>query len=458
MYLLAYRSYPHRSESLLEIAKHYYQNGIYATSYEYMKKAVVVPIPQDEHPVGYRTYKEEIPYLLIDTAIRVNEIEYAKTIARKVISEGVKNAQKFHNVLYALDHKIDPTLRPSDTPVMAIHDGHIVDYWTPGNAELIGSGSEIMAMNLGKEFAKLGYRVVLFGGFKQGNKDSQGVYEGVEYKDVSEYNSFLKSTYVDFLIVSRVSDNLVFYENIGKVFLWLHDTLPIGDSFQTHAKKFGGVLCLSRWHKNFFCSEYHFPKSLVHVTGNAIDPKRFAHKIEKQKLKFIFSSSPDRGLDNLLEIFPKIHARYPEAELHIFGNRALLTKEMSQVIASHDFIKFHGRVSQEKISREYLSSDIWLYPTEFQETYCITALEAQMSKVLCVCTDLAGLEDTVADRGILIKGKASTKRFQEEMLKRLFWILDHPKVKEHLIEKAWRWAQDQTLEKLAASWQNRFFS
>ena len=458
MYLSAFKVYPNRSESLLEIAKHYHHLENYKKTYECMKKAVQIPMPHDGHPVGYTTYREEIPYLLIDSAIRVGEIEYAKTITRKVISENPKNIQKFHNVLYALDHTVNPSLKPSQIPLLVIHDGHLVEYWTPNSAEFVGSGSEIMAMNLGKEFARLGYRVVLFGGFKQGNKDSQGTYDGVEYMDVSEYNDFLKDTYVDILLVSRVSDNLVFYNNIGKVFLWLHDTLPIGEAFQTHAKKFKGVLCLSEWHRNFFCEEFKFPKELVHVTGNAIDLRRFKSKIQKIPYKFIYSSSPDRGLDNLLEMFPRVHERCPKAELHIFGKKALLTRDNLQTISDHDYIKLHGRVSQQKISREYLSSDVWLYPTEFKETYCITALEAQVSRVLCVCTDLAGLTGTVGSRGVLIKGKASTRKFQDEMLKRLFWILDNPSVKKHLIEKAYSWAKQQTLENLALNWHTSFFT
>ena len=458
MYLSAFKAYPARSESLLEIAKHYHHLGIYKKTYECMKQAVQIPMPQDGHPVGYMTYREEVPYLLIDSAIRIGEIEYAKTITRKVISENPRNIQKFHNVLYALDHTANPNLKPSQTPLLVIHDGHIVKYWTPKSAELVGSGSEIMAMNLGKEFAELKYRVVLFGGFKQGNKDSQGTYDGVEYMDVSKYNEFLRDTYVDVLLVSRVSDNLVFYDNIGKVFLWLHDTLPIGEAFQTHAKKFKGVLCLSEWHKQFFCEEFKFPKGLVHVTGNAIDVKRFEAKTQKIPYKFIYSSSPDRGLDNLLEMFPRVHERYPKAELHIFGNEALLTRETLQTIADHDYIKLHGRVSQKKISREYLSSDVWLYPTEFKETYCITALEAQVSKVLCVCTDLAGLTGTGGSRGVLVKGKASTRKFQDEMLKKLFWVLDNSSVKKHLIEKAYNWAQQQTLENLALNWHTGFFT
>jgi glycosyltransferase involved in cell wall biosynthesis len=237
----------------------------------------------------------------------------------------------------------------------------------------------------------------------------------------------------------------------------LHDTLPIGEAFQTHAKKFKGVLCLSEWHKNFFCEEFKFPRNLVHVTGNAIDVKRFEAKIQKIPYKFIFSSSPDRVLDNLLTIFPKIQEKYTSAELHIFGNESLLTRDTLRTISQYDYIKLHGRVSQQKISREYLSSDVWLYPTEFKETYCITALEAQVSKVLCVCTDLAGLSDTVSSRGVLVKGKASTRRFQNEILRKLFLVLDNRLVKEHLIEKAYKWAQQQTLENLAKGWNERFF-
>ena len=44
------------------------------------------------------------------------------------------------------------------------------------------------------------------------------------------------------------------------------------------------------------------------------------------------------------------------------------------------YIFVSPRVSQSQISIELLKSDIFLYPTDFPETYCIAALEAQISE------------------------------------------------------------------------------
>ena len=48
-----------------------------------------------------------------------------------------------------------------------------------------------------------------------------------------------------------------------------------------------------------------------------------------------------------------------------------------------------------------MKSDIFFYPTDFKETYCITVLEAMCSKCLVVTVKLAALTEIVEGKGIL---------------------------------------------------------
>jgi glycosyltransferase involved in cell wall biosynthesis len=61
----------------------------------------------------------------------------------------------------------------------------------------------------------------------------------------------------------------------------------------------------------------------------------------------------------------------------------------------------HGRISQDKLAQEMRQSGIWLYPTNFLETYCITAIEAQLAGLWPITNDLAALKETVHSGSLL---------------------------------------------------------
>ena len=112
-----------------------------------------------------------------------------------------------------------------------------------------------MAMNLGKEFLKLGYRVFIIGTFEDDLKtiNYEGIYEGIEYIDYKYFSEFALKYVIDYLIISRYTANLIYYDNIKNVYLWIHDVLPmIGDNsrfIQYHRDKFKYIIAISEWQK-----------------------------------------------------------------------------------------------------------------------------------------------------------------------------------------------------------------
>jgi len=188
--------------------------------------------------------------------------------------------------------------------------------------------------------------------------------------------------------------------------------------------------------------------------------------------RFIYSSSPDRGLDTLLNLWGQIRKDFPTATLDIFygfgwwqqaieqRNDANEKRWMNDILANlnQPGIINRGRVTQDVLAQEFLNSDIWAYPTRFTETYCITALEAQISKTVIVCSNLAGLQTTVADRGILVDGDAYTKEYQDKFLQEVKSILNDDQKRSYLTEKAYQWAIKQTWTNRAKEWHKMFQS
>jgi intein/homing endonuclease len=106
--------------------------------------------------------------------------------------------------------------------------------------------------------------------------------------------------------------------------------------------------------------------------------------------RFIYSSSPDRGLDSLLQLFPHIRKEFPEASLHVFygfNNWDASLREnanswrqavdwRNKIVADINRLQEEGAVvhygsrSQAELAEAMKAADIWLYTTNFTETYC----------------------------------------------------------------------------------------
>jgi len=174
--------------------------------------------------------------------------------------------------------------------------------------------------------------------------------------------------------------------------------------------------------------------------------------------RFIWSSSLDRGIDTLLYLWQFIRKEFPDATLDVYYGMENWSKAIDQrnneqekrwknqilIDMKQPGINYHGRVGQDKIAKAFLESDIWFYPSKFTETFCITALEAQISKTVVVCSDLAALQSTVGERGILIQGDAYTKEYREKALQEVFSILKDDKRRKEMTDKAYEWAKQQT--------------
>jgi len=340
----------------------------------------------------------------------------------------------------------------------------------PQEGALNCSGSEIMAVEIAKSFKKLGFNVFVFGKFKGDvdgkNYDMQGIFDGVQYLDSSLYWGFIKQYIVDILIVSREVCNLVYLDNVKKVYLWLHDVKPwnseIGSSsIQWHAKKFKKIICVSKWQAKSIAKDYKISNNTIYPSRNAILTHRFSRKPKKIPFRFIYTSSADRGLEYLLNMIPKIKNKFPKTTLHLFVNLSNNFKgnsdQLQKTINELDYVYLHSRVSQEELAHEYLISDIWLYPTDFTETYCIAALEAQAAGLLCACTDLAALKEIVGSRGITVSGDIGKEETQDKLLGKLYKILENPERKKEITENAKSWAMKQNFDTLASKWHTDIF-
>lgn len=193
-------------------------------------------------------------------------------------------------------------------------------------------------------------------------------------------------------------------------------------------------------------------------------------KVTRDPHKCVFSSSPDRGLQPLLDMWPRIREQVPTATLHIFysfGNwekvaqinndraQLALIANLRHLASTLPGVTLRGRVSQEELASEFLSAGVWTYPTWFWETSCITAMEAQAAGLHIVTSHLAALVETVGDRGILLRAdnpdEVNSERYQKQFVEQVVEFMLKPSEPMRSVNQ--RYAKEHfSLDTLAEDW------
>jgi glycosyltransferase involved in cell wall biosynthesis len=276
--------------------------------------------------------------------------------------------------------------------------------------------------------------------------------------------------------------------NSKQNWLWIHDVHCFNKLTPEVAQNLHVIVALSKWHAGHLKRCYPFLKDcevldftaepttytddwtagvfyegttvrnkpVIAIIRDGITASRYQNStITKQLHRFIWSSSADRGLEELLTLWPNIRTLWPDAELHIFygwvywdawfrgRNPPMMAyKEKLIEMGKQPGVFWEGRVGQSRMAEEWLKSDIWLYPPhQFRETCCISAIEAQASKVACVYRQNGALGETVGNRGIPLPLTASP----DDILK----ALEQTSTIDR--EAAYRWAVKQDWSTIAKS-------
>lgn len=176
-------------------------------------------------------------------------------------------------------------------------------------------------------------------------------------------------------------------------------------------------------------SKYHaqplqgvVPPEQLWIARNATElPVKTKKRLPRDPKQIVYCSSWDRGVTTAMAIFEAALAKDPELTLCItYGitpwARKLMAKNFHRFVPDlgHDVsldlferevhkmadrigprVKILNRVNFAQMSVLLQSSGVWLYPTRFPEISCMSAMEAQLSGCVPVCTDFGALAETV---------------------------------------------------------------
>ncbi len=344
-----------------------------------------------------------------DAAMRVKRLKYEAAL-RLETADWVDGMRQ-----------VIPPVAPSSGISVVFACGPSWRPWSPAVLEEEGlGGSETAVVEMAKRLAKRGHRVRVYC-----TCETPGIFDSVTYLDASSP----APADVDVLIAWR-NAQLVGFAPARARLLWVHDVEAsyMGPQWWVRADR---VLALSDWHRRNLIDKHKLADSQVVQTRNGIDLARFAEALPRDEKQIIWSSSLDRGLQVLLDVWPEIRQRVPEARLGVYYGAATWEAVAEQSgsqqqrytvtsllrrLKSTRGVTYHGQVDQKTLARAMLGAGVWVGSLWFPETHCIGACEATAAGLRMVAGANAALPETIGERGVLLEGDWLHPRYQERLV------------------------------------------
>lgn len=303
-------------------------------------------------------------------------------------------------------------------PRIILWAGRSQEPWAPPSIDAGGiGGSETAVIKIAERFQRAGWRVDVFNDAER----YEGEHNGVGYWDCSRLRT---DEACDVLVVWRRPEAHDLPIKARARLLWLHD-LHYGPEAGEHVRSLAWdkVLGVSAWHAGMLRRYYDLER--VGFVPNGIDVERFAAPVKKVNWRCVYGSSPDRGLDRLLDLWPNVLRAEPEATLHVaYGwqgldariaagdqNAAAYKAHLERKMAETPGVTWRGRLGQAELATMFGEAWLWVYPTSFLETSCITAMQAMAAGAVPVCSSVGALKETVGEGGVLLPDHPDSRTF-----------------------------------------------
>jgi glycosyltransferase involved in cell wall biosynthesis len=222
---------------------------------------------------------------------------------------------------------------------------------------------------------------------------------------------------------------------------------------------------VSHWCYEKFREKFNAPAWKSVVIKNAttvfdVNPK------PKEKLKFIYTSTPWRGLHVLLKAFRLLNRS--DVELDVYSSTVIYGTAFAQSVEGQFDLLFEelektpginvkGYAPNEEIRAALKDAHIFAYPSTFEETSCISAIEAMCAGCKAVVTNYGALFETCGEYGEFVCYDNDHDRLAQNYAIVLNRAIDNywsQQNQECLFEQTKFYNQNWTWPKRFTQWQN----
>lgn len=194
--------------------------------------------------------------------------------------------------------------------------------------------------------------------------------------------------------------------------LYCHDMA--GDPENSELADGGHVLFdlfvfVSAWQRDQYINQFNIPYEKCTVIYNAIETQYEPVNKPTDIIKFVYHTTPHRGLELLVPIFEALCEKFDNIQLDVYSsfkiygweNRDVQYLDLFNTIEQHPKMNYHGAVPNEEVIAALKESHIFLYPNIWQETSCIALIEAIRSQMICIHPNYGALPETGANATIM---------------------------------------------------------
>lgn len=271
-------------------------------------------------------------------------------------------------------------------------------------------GTEKCVVLLSEAMAELGHDVYVVGQIHENNAQDNPKYvryENLRSEIPHEIDLLVGVNYIHYLVYFKdfsVKNNFFWIHNT-EYYSWYQGEALNPDVYHLNHRSIDRIVCLTEWHKENISQTYSVNPERIVTIPNPTDFSKFQESPQKDKIpnSFIYTSHAERGLENILEEWPKILEKVPDASLHIatpmYGMDYFNDHFLHRVLPLPN-VTFYGSLGQEQLYSLMAKCQVWYYPSDYEETYCLTAIEMMGHGVVPSTRLTASLKEVVAKNNV----------------------------------------------------------
>ena len=245
-------------------------------------------------------------------------------------------------------------------------------------------GSELALLTMCEEWTKVGHEVILYN-----NPFERGV-SPFEQRNVG---AFVADDNRDVIIIFRHPNDVGISANGLKVW-WCTDPPQATKSYASMMDK---IVCISPYQFGLF--EAIYDTENIVVIDLPVRVYEYEKPIEKVPYRVIFSSVPARGSSVLHRMWSRLCDAIPEISLVLTADYRLWGSAPSDGNFIEDWksqrnYEYMGAVGREKLIEEQLKAQIHLYPSLYDELFCLSVAESEVAGAYPITTAIGALETT----------------------------------------------------------------
>lgn len=310
-------------------------------------------------------------------------------------------------------------------------------------------GAEASLILLTRQLAKLGYIVDVYN-----DTQVEGNFSGVNWNNIANFDY---DDYSDIFILFR--NSMVGLENVyaGEKWFWSCDQMTTNDWDQEIIPYVTKVIAISDYHRKYLITHTMFDPKIIEVISLGINATDYRQVVDKVPGKLIYCSVPRRGLKYLAEYFPLIKEQVPNAELYITSDYSLWgstpdNETQKALFKDMPGVHFLGKVKRSELVKHQLEAMVMAYPCNYDENFCIAAMECIAAGAYPVTTNIGAMGTTVGKSGKLISYQPGTQPYKEQFVSAVVSQLTKPIKVDR--QRGW----DYDWFNIAKTWHNMFMA